>query len=92
MRGWGGSAKQRRLRLFLQKGAFDVCLQERKKASYDDYLIHNLWGHKDVDWVVKESDGLSGVSQHFTLFGDIAKGKNSKWFRHIIWLATTWCI
>ncbi|MCI24431.1 hypothetical protein A2U01_0045614, partial [Trifolium medium] len=61
MRGWGGSAKRRRLSLFFQKGAFDVCLiQETKKASLDDHLIHNLWGHKDVKWVAKEPVGLSG--------------------------------
>ncbi|PNX89244.1 hypothetical protein L195_g045361 [Trifolium pratense] len=61
LRGWGGSAKRRWLSLFLQKGAFDVCLlQETKKATFEDYLIHSLWGHKDVRWVVKEPEGLSG--------------------------------
>ncbi|GAU48216.1 hypothetical protein TSUD_405030 [Trifolium subterraneum] len=61
MRGWGGSAKRRRLNSFLQKGAFDVCLlQETKKANIEDHCIHNLWGHTDVSWVVKESKGLSG--------------------------------
>jgi hypothetical protein len=39
----------------------DVCLlQETKKATFEDYSIHNLWGHHDVDWVVQESNGLSG--------------------------------
>ncbi|GAU25065.1 hypothetical protein TSUD_257590 [Trifolium subterraneum] len=61
MRGWGGSAKRRRLSSFLQKGAFDVCLlQETKKADIEDFLIHNLWGHKDVNWVAKNPTGLSG--------------------------------
>ncbi|PNY01857.1 cysteine-rich receptor-like protein kinase, partial [Trifolium pratense] len=61
IRGWGGSAKRRRLGSFLQKGAFDVCLlQETKKSSFEDHLIHNLWGHKDVRWVVQEPVGLSG--------------------------------
>jgi hypothetical protein len=32
------------------------------------------------------------IFQHFTVFGEIAKGKNSKLFRHIIWLAMTWSI
>ncbi|PNX71762.1 cysteine-rich receptor-like protein kinase, partial [Trifolium pratense] len=35
-------------------------LQETKRASFDDFMIHNLWGHKDVEWVSKESNGLSG--------------------------------
>jgi exonuclease III len=61
LRGWGGSAKRRRLRSFIQKGAFEVCLfQETKKSSFDDYEIHSLWGHKDVGWVFQESTGMSG--------------------------------
>jgi exonuclease III len=61
LRGWGGSAKRRRLRSFIQKGAFDVCLfQETKKSSFEDYVIHSLWGHKDVGWVFQESTGMSG--------------------------------
>jgi exonuclease III len=61
MRGWGGSAKRRRLSSFLQQGKFDVCLlQETKKASIEDFLIHNLWGHKDVRWVAKDPAGFPG--------------------------------
>jgi exonuclease III len=61
MRGWGGSAKRRRLGAFIQQGKYDVCfLQETKKASIEDFSIHNLWGHKDVKWVVKDLVGLSG--------------------------------
>jgi exonuclease III len=57
----GGSAKRRRLSVFLQQGKFDVCfLQETKKTSIEDFAIHNLWGHKDVRWVVKDPVGLSG--------------------------------
>jgi exonuclease III len=49
MRGWGGSAKRRRLSSFLQQGKFDVCfLQETKISAIEDFLIQNLWGHKDV--------------------------------------------
>ncbi|PNX93753.1 hypothetical protein L195_g016912 [Trifolium pratense] len=62
--GWGGSAKRRRLHLFLQKGGFDVCLlQETKKVNIQDHCIHNLWGHKDVNWVSKDPEGLSGVDR-----------------------------
>jgi exonuclease III len=61
MRGWGDSAKRRRLQSLIKSGAFEVCLlQETKRTSFEDYMIHNLWGHKDVAWVVKESCGLSG--------------------------------
>ncbi|XP_045810710.1 uncharacterized protein LOC123905117 [Trifolium pratense] len=70
MKGWGGSAKRHRLTLFLHKGAFDVCLiQETKKANIDDFMIQYLWGYKDVNWVVKEPDGLSGVSQVMGFLG-----------------------
>ncbi|MCI03916.1 hypothetical protein A2U01_0024957, partial [Trifolium medium] len=69
LRGWGGSAKRKRLSSFLQKGVFDVCLlQETKKASIEDYLIHSLWGYKDVRWVVKEPEGIKverqGIVMH----------------------------
>lgn len=38
-----------------------MCLfQETKRALFTDSMIHNLWGHKDVMWVAKESNGLSG--------------------------------
>jgi exonuclease III len=61
MRGWGGSAKRRRLSLLIRKGAFDICfIQETKKLSFEDHLIHTLWGHKDVSWVAQEAEGLSG--------------------------------
>ncbi|GAU42970.1 hypothetical protein TSUD_188430 [Trifolium subterraneum] len=40
---------------------FDMCmLQETKRESFAEFLIHNLWGHRDVEWVHKESRGLSG--------------------------------
>jgi hypothetical protein len=61
LRGWGDSAKRRRLSSLIKTGAFDLCLlQETKRASFSDSVIHSLWGHKDVEWVAKESNGLSG--------------------------------
>jgi exonuclease III len=61
MRGWGGSAKRKRLGLFIRKGEFDVCfLQETKKVAYEDYTLHGLWGHKEVGWVAQEAVGRSG--------------------------------
>jgi exonuclease III len=61
MRGWGGSAKRRRLCSLIQKEKFDVCfLQETKKASIESYMIRSLWGHDDFSWVAKDPVGLSG--------------------------------
>jgi hypothetical protein len=61
LRGWGNSAKRRRLSQLIASGMFDLCLlQETKRANFDDFMIQNLWGHKDVEWLAKESDGLSG--------------------------------
>jgi hypothetical protein len=49
------------LSALIRKGEFDVCfLQETKKASFEDHMIHGVWGHKEVRWVVKEAEGLSG--------------------------------
>lgn len=46
----------------LQSGNFDVCvLQESKCSSIDSKFIYSLWGNEEVEWVVKDSDGLSGV-------------------------------
>jgi exonuclease III len=61
LRGWGGSAKRRRLSSFIQREAFDVfLLQETKKSSFEDFSIHNLWGHHDVEWVAQDASSLSG--------------------------------
>ncbi|PNX65767.1 hypothetical protein L195_g054707, partial [Trifolium pratense] len=61
LRGWGSSAKRRCLSQLLASGTFDICLlQETKRDRFDDIMIQNLWGHKDAEWVAKESIGLSG--------------------------------
>jgi hypothetical protein len=61
IRGWGNSAKRRRLSSLINKGAFDMCLfQETKRALLTDSMLYSLWGHKDVIWVAKESNGLLG--------------------------------
>jgi hypothetical protein len=61
LRGWGGSAKRRRLSSFIQREAFVGCLfHETKKSSFEDFLIHNFWGHQDVEWVAQDAIGLSG--------------------------------
>ncbi|MCI10869.1 hypothetical protein A2U01_0031966, partial [Trifolium medium] len=61
MRGWGTSAKRRKLSQFLKSGLFQVCLlQETKKSDIEEHSIHNLWGHSGVEWVAKPAEGLSG--------------------------------
>jgi hypothetical protein len=45
MRGWGDSAKRRRLSSLLKSGDFVVCLlQERKRDSFIDSMIHTFMG------------------------------------------------
>jgi hypothetical protein len=59
LREWGGSAKSRRLSSFIQREAFNVCFfQETKKSSFEDFSIHTLWGHQDVEWVAQDASGL----------------------------------
>ncbi|PNX74096.1 cysteine-rich receptor-like protein kinase [Trifolium pratense] len=54
-------ARRLRLRGQHNQGAFELCLlQETKRTDFDDYMIFNLWGHNEVDWIAKESRGLSG--------------------------------
>ncbi|XP_045795937.1 uncharacterized protein LOC123890379 [Trifolium pratense] len=61
LRGWGDAAKRHRLSSLLHSGAFDMCLlQETKRSTFTDSMIHGLWGYKDVVWIAKESIGLSG--------------------------------
>ncbi|MCI04523.1 hypothetical protein A2U01_0025570, partial [Trifolium medium] len=42
------------------KGVGSNTEEETKKSSLEDHLIHSLWGHKNVNWVVQEPEGLSG--------------------------------
>ncbi|GAU32122.1 hypothetical protein TSUD_218730 [Trifolium subterraneum] len=34
--------------------------EEKQRNQCMKIMIHSLWGHKDVGWVAKESEGLSG--------------------------------
>jgi hypothetical protein len=46
LRGWGDTAKRRRVSSLIKSKAFDMCMfQETKKSSFDNSMIHNLWGH-----------------------------------------------
>ncbi|MCH96304.1 hypothetical protein A2U01_0017288, partial [Trifolium medium] len=57
LRGWGDSAKRRRLGSLINSCKFDLCmLQETKRSSFEEFSNVNLWGHKDVEWVAKESE------------------------------------
>jgi hypothetical protein len=43
-------------------------------------------------WLGLEFINSTSVQHHFLLFGDLIKSKVIKKHRHIIWLATTWCL
>ncbi|CAJ2637813.1 unnamed protein product [Trifolium pratense] len=61
MRGWGNTAKRRRLSSLIQSGAYELCfLQETKRCKFDDSMVNSLWGHSNVEWLAKASCGLSG--------------------------------
>jgi hypothetical protein len=90
MRGWGSMAKRRHLSSLIKTAAFDMCmLQEMKRDNFDDYMIHNLWGHTDIELVVKKSNGLSGgllsvwnkdlFSFHYSFTGDGFLGICVEW-------------
>jgi hypothetical protein len=51
----------------------------------------NIW-RAVLKWMGSNVTIVGTVQQHFLLFGDLIKGKHSKSVKHIIWLATTWCI
>ncbi|MCI18567.1 hypothetical protein A2U01_0039721, partial [Trifolium medium] len=53
------------------KGVGSNTEEETKKSSLEDHLIHSLRGHKDVNWVVQEPDGLLGVSPVRKNYGKI---------------------
>lgn len=60
-RGLRDQAKRHRVQSFLISGKFDICLlQETKCVSVDSKFLTSLWEGEDVDWLVKESNGLSG--------------------------------
>ncbi|WJX29981.1 hypothetical protein P8452_18568 [Trifolium repens] len=47
--------------MLIRKGEFDVCfLQETKIATVEDFMIHGIWGNKEVGWVIQEAVGRSG--------------------------------
>jgi hypothetical protein len=43
-------------------------------------------------WMGVNSIAYISIPQHLILFGRLIKGKKQKRLKHIIWLATTWCI
>jgi hypothetical protein len=54
-------------------------------------VILQLWD-AIFNWLGTTSVTYVSVTDHFLNFGGILKGKKTKGLRHIIWLATTWCI
>jgi hypothetical protein len=54
-------------------------------------LIVQVWD-SIFNWLGSNLIVNASVSDHFLTFGGILKGKKTKGLRHIIWVATTWCI
>jgi hypothetical protein len=51
----------------------------------------NVWQHISK-WLGLSFFMTVRVQQHFLKFGDLVKGKINKRFRHLVWLATMWCL
>jgi hypothetical protein len=69
-------------------------------SNHDESIFHvfiqcnsssTVW-RKILTWMGLNFINSTSVQQHFFLFGDFIKSKANKKHRHIIWLATTWCI
>jgi hypothetical protein len=43
-------------------------------------------------WIGHHVNPMQTCWNHFQNFGTLVKSKNGNWVRHLIWLATTWCI
>jgi hypothetical protein len=51
-----------------------------------------VWRNFSATWLGLNLIISTSVQHHFLLFGDLVKSKVNKRHRHIIWLATMWCI
>jgi hypothetical protein len=69
-------------------------------SNHDESIFHvfiqcnyssTVW-RKILTWMGLNFINSTSVQQHFILFGELIKSKANKKHRHIIWLATTWCI
>ncbi|XP_058749275.1 uncharacterized protein LOC131622266 [Vicia villosa] len=61
IRGSGNSAKRRRVSKILELAKADLCfLQETKAKKMEEFLVQSLWGRRECDWSVVNSEGLSG--------------------------------
>ncbi|KAK2395047.1 hypothetical protein QL285_056813 [Trifolium repens] len=56
-------------------------------CNVSNIVWSNIFKWMGVSYFTSDS-----VQQHFTMFGDLIKDNVSKRHRHIIWLATTWCM
>jgi hypothetical protein len=52
---------------------------------------NSVWVHI-FKWMGLTPIMNASVQQHFIVFGDLLKSVVHKRYRHVIWLATTWCI
>jgi hypothetical protein len=69
-------------------------------STHDESISHvsihcsfssTVW-RKVLSWMGLNLINSNSIQEHFLLFGDLIKSKANKKHRHIIWLATTWCI
>jgi hypothetical protein len=65
--------------------------EDIRHVFFKCHMIHQVWEYI-FKWMRVSFIDFSSVTDHFLSFGSIIRGKNSKKLRHIIWLATTWCI
>jgi hypothetical protein len=70
------------------------CLKEVEDIQHVFFkcdVIVQVWSYI-FKWMGVNFLVFTSVLDHLLSFGGIIKGKNTKRLRHIIWLATTWCI
>jgi hypothetical protein len=65
--------------------------EDIRHVFFKCHMIHQVWEYI-FKWMRVSFIDFSSVTDHFLSFGSIIRGKNSKKLRHILWLATTWCI
>jgi hypothetical protein len=70
------------------------CLREVEDINHIFYncrIAIQIW-NRIFGWMGIQAIPFAGIQNHFAQFGTCLKGSHNKKHRHIIWLATTWCI
>jgi hypothetical protein len=66
-------------------------VEDIQHVFFNCNLIVQVWD-SIFKWLGTNAIVNATVTEHFLTFGGIFKGKKTKGLRHIIWVATTWCI